>query len=81
MPKTKPTKRTADRAKERAKKKVVAAAPPPEGTPVPKSAIPHMFNQEILNHLPVYFQALQALHEEQVKTNALLAEIRDALKE
>ena len=81
MPKTKPTKRTVQRAKDRAKQKGEAPPPQPEGTSVPKSAIPHMFNQEILNHLPVYFQALQELHIEQVKTNALLTEIRDSLKE
>ncbi len=78
MAKTKPTKRTVERAKVRAKKKSETPPPPQQVAPW---VIPELVRERVWNHLPVFFEALNELHTEQVKTNTLLTEIRDALKE
>ncbi len=64
--------------------KTQEVAPEPNGaTPsqFPPYMMPHLMAERVWNHLPAYYQALKTLSEQQTMTNALLMEIRDALKE
>ena len=64
-----------------AKKPQVTPEPNGAGPSLPPYFVPHLMAERLWNHLPAYFEALKSIHEEQSKTNVLLMEIRDALKE
>lgn len=71
------------KAKIKTVKKAVEVQPTQNGQP-PTFApwvVPELVRERVWNHLPAFFGALKTLHEEQTKTNALLTEIRDSLKE
>jgi hypothetical protein len=70
-------------AKAKAKKQEEVTPQPNGATPpsFPPYMMPHLLAERMWNHMPAYFAALKTLHEEQTKTNVLLMEIRDALKE
>ena len=64
-----------------AKKPEVVPEPNGSGASLPPFVVPHLVAERVWNHLPAYFSALKTLSEQQAMTNALLIEIRDALKE
>ncbi len=73
-------------AKTKTVKKEAQVVPEPNGQPpaapsYPPYMMPHLLAERVWNHLPAYFEALKTLSEQQTKTNALLIEIRDNLKE
>ncbi len=70
-------------AKQKTAKKETQVTPEPngQGPSLPPYVVPHLVAQRVWEHLPAYFLALKSIQEEQMKTNTLLIEIRDALKE
>ena len=64
-----------------AKKPQVVPEPNGAAASLPPFVVPHLVAERVWNHLPAYFSALKTLSEQQAMTNALLIEIRDALKE